>query len=400
MSRDKKRKKKLVAFSLIVLSCVASASIYHKTLDSNESQTSIEENNISSVLDNEQYTASSSGNEKNDIFESCTDEDQYDDLSLTDHIKIELMNRPTSTFDMMPSFTVKYMSIPEQSLCSLFSCTRREESPIPMYVSDRGDKLTVSAAEAIYYEANDYDKYSYFLPIDDEINDMSNYFVHEAELDFCSSEDALAQIDSVLSSVGISTANSRIIAMDQSSLNDAQKLIERSLFWQSEPKTRQKKYSRTWSKRDECYVVVAEQSLNGYPVDATFCRSATDKTRFPARIVAMVDSSGVIGMKITGMYAVVSKEANQPVIDYKTAVQALTNYYTQSISEKKLCFVRAELKLVAMERKKEIVLSPMWIFSSTDEGASPDEIQARNIDEHLFITRVYVDAYTGEVISR
>ena len=84
MSRDKKRKKKLVAFSLIVLSCVASASIYHKTLDSNESQTSIEENNISSVLDNEQYTASSSGNEKNGIFESCTDEGQYDNLSITD----------------------------------------------------------------------------------------------------------------------------------------------------------------------------------------------------------------------------------------------------------------------------------------------------------------------------
>lgn len=65
------------------------------------------------------------------------------------------------------------------------------------------------------------------------------------------------------------------------------------------------------------------------------------------------------------------KKRINPVIDYKTAVQALTNYYTQSISEKKLCFVRAELKLVAMERKKEIVLSPMWIFSSTDEGASP-----------------------------
>ena len=223
MSRDKKRRKKLVAFLLIVLSCVASASIYHKMLDCTESQTSIEENNVSSVLGDEQYTASSSGNEKNDRFESCTDEDQYDDLSITDHIRIELMNRPTSAFDTMPSFTVKYMSIPEQSLCSLFSCTHREESPIPMYVSDRGDKLTVSAAEAIYYETNDYDKYSYFLPIDDEINDMSNYFVHESELDFCSSEDALAQIDSILSSVGISTANSRIIAMDQSSLNDAQK---------------------------------------------------------------------------------------------------------------------------------------------------------------------------------
>ena len=131
MSRNKKRRKKLVAFLLIVLSCVASASIYHKTLDCTESQTSIEENNVSSVLDDEHYTASSSGNEKNDIFESCTDEDQYDDLSLTDHIRIELMNRPTSTFDMMPSFTVKYMSIPEQSLCSLFSCTHREESPIP-----------------------------------------------------------------------------------------------------------------------------------------------------------------------------------------------------------------------------------------------------------------------------
>ena len=64
MSRDKKRKKKLVAFLLIVLSCVASASIYHKTLDCNESQTSIEENNISSVLSDEQYTSSSSGNEK------------------------------------------------------------------------------------------------------------------------------------------------------------------------------------------------------------------------------------------------------------------------------------------------------------------------------------------------
>ena len=400
MSRDKKRKKKLVAFLLIVLSCAASASIYHKTLDCTESQTSIEENKVSSVLGDEQYTASSSGNEKNDIFESCTDEDQYDDLSITDHIRIELMNRPTSAFDTMPSFTVKYMSIPEQSLCSLFSCTRREESPIPMYVSDRGDKLTVSAAEAIYYEANDYDKYSYFLPIDDEINDMSNYFVHDTDLDFCSSEDALEQINSILSSVGISPTNSRIIAMDQDSLNDAQKIIEKSLFWQSEPKTRQKKYARTWSKREECYVVVAEQSFNGYPVDATFCRSATDKTRFPTRVVAMVDSSGVIGMKITGMYSVVSKEANKPVIDYKMAVKALTDYYAQSISEKKLCFVRAELKLVAMERKNEIVLSPMWIFSSTDEGASPDEIQARNIDEHLFITRVYVNAYTGEVISR
>ena len=112
MSRAKKRKKKLVAFLLIVLSCVASASIYHKTLDCNESQTSIEENNISSVLSDEQYTSSSSGNEKNDIFESCTDEDQYDNLSITDHIKIELMNRPISAFDEMPSFTVKYMSIP------------------------------------------------------------------------------------------------------------------------------------------------------------------------------------------------------------------------------------------------------------------------------------------------
>lgn len=64
MSRAKKRKKKLVAFLLIVLSCVASASIYYKTLDCNESQTSIEENNISSVLSDEQYTSSSSGNEK------------------------------------------------------------------------------------------------------------------------------------------------------------------------------------------------------------------------------------------------------------------------------------------------------------------------------------------------
>ena len=62
MSRAKKRKKKLVALSLIVLSCVASASIYHKTLDCTESQTSIEENNISSVLSDEQYTSSSSGN--------------------------------------------------------------------------------------------------------------------------------------------------------------------------------------------------------------------------------------------------------------------------------------------------------------------------------------------------
>ena len=39
MSRDKKRKKKLVAFLLIVLSCAASASIYHKTLDCTEAQT-------------------------------------------------------------------------------------------------------------------------------------------------------------------------------------------------------------------------------------------------------------------------------------------------------------------------------------------------------------------------
>ena len=37
MSRAKKRKKKLVAFLLIVLSCVASASIYHKMLDCTES---------------------------------------------------------------------------------------------------------------------------------------------------------------------------------------------------------------------------------------------------------------------------------------------------------------------------------------------------------------------------
>ena len=400
MSRDKKRKKKLVAFLLIILSCVALAYIYHKTLDCAESQTSIEENNMSAVFNDEQYAVSSSGNEKNDMFESYANEERYENLSITDNVRIELMNHPISDFDEMPSFTVKYMSIPEQSLRSLFSCNNREEGPIPVYTSDRGDKLTISAAEAVYYETNDYDKYSYFLPIDDEINDMSNYFVHDTDLDFCSSEDALEQINSILSSIGISPTNSRIIAMDQDSLNDAQKIIEKSLFWQSETKTRQKKYARTWSKREECYVVVAEQSFNGYPVDATFCRSATDKTRFPTRVVAMVDSSGVIGMKITGMYSVVSKEANKPVIDYKMAVKALTDYYAQSISEKKLCFVRAELKLVAMERKNEIVLSPMWIFSSTDEGASPDEIQARNIDEHLFITRVYVDAYTGEVISR
>jgi len=146
-------------------------------LDCTESQTSIEENNVSSVLGDEQYTASSSGNEKNDRFESCTDENQYDDLSITDHIRIELMNRPTSAFDTMPSFTVKYMSIPEQSLCSLFSCTHREESPIPMYVSDRGDKLTVSAAEAIYYETNDYDKYESVGGKQNEENSSRWFFI-------------------------------------------------------------------------------------------------------------------------------------------------------------------------------------------------------------------------------
>lgn len=124
------------------------------------------------------------------------------------------MNRPISAFDEMPSFTVKYMSIPEQSLCSLFSCTHREESPIPMYVSDRGDKLTVSAAEAIYYEANDYDKYSYFLPIDDEINDMSTILSMKPSWIFAVRKTLLHRSTAVLSSVGISTANSRIIAME------------------------------------------------------------------------------------------------------------------------------------------------------------------------------------------
>lgn len=345
-----------------------------------------------------QQTASQKEESKSGVL---SDGEAYTKLTITDHVQIELDKPPVSNFEQMPVFYAKYLSIPKQSLCAAFSCHDKSDGPVLIYTSGDGAKLTISATEMMYYETAAYDRYSYFLPIDDELNDMSNYFPNETDLESFSRENALMQISDILSDLGISTnSNPRIITLDQESLNRAQAALEKSMFWKNETASNRKKYARTWTKNDECYALVFEQSLEGYPIDAYFCRGVTDQTRFSSRVTALVGPNGLIGMRISGLYSITEKEAAKPVISYKDAVDSLVDYYTQNIFERDRCFVRAELKLVAVEQKKKIALKPMWVFTSTDNGASIDDIRNRTIDNHLFLTRVYVDAYSGEVIVK
>ena len=331
------------------------------------------------------------------------DIETYRRFNINDRIKLEINELPGFVFSEMPSFGVKYMSISEKTLRDLFSCQNKSDvaSTIPIFVSNDGSTLTISATESIVYKTPDYDKYNYFLPIDDELNDMSNSFPNDKDLQFLSREDALTQITGTLSTLGITVApNPRIITLDKESLNNAQSKLEHSMFWQTETASNRKKYKRSWTKEDECYAIVFEQSLDGFPVDAAFCRSVTDQTRFEDRVFALVGMNGIIGMKFTGLYSVLTREETRPTIAYKDAVESLIDFYNQNIFKRELCFVRAELKLVAIEEKKRIVIKPMWVFTSADNGASMNEINDRTFDNHLFLTRVYVDAYSGEVIVK
>lgn len=330
------------------------------------------------------------------------DVEAYTRLTITDHVQIELDQLPMSEYEQMPTLTAEYISIPTGSLCAAFSCYEKTDNPIPIYISDDGAKLTITEPPWMYiYKTPAYDRYSFFLPIDDELNDMSNYFASETDLESFSREDALMQVCAILSGLGISTApNPRIITLDTQSLNSAQAALEKSLFFEVETDGNRKKYARTWTKDDECYALVFEQSLGGYPIDTYFCRGVMDQTRVYSEVTALIGRKGLIGMEISGLYSIMGKEAEKPVIGYQEAVDSLTDYFTENVSERDLCFVRAELKLVAVEQKRKIVLKPMWVFTSTDGGAGLDEIRNRNFDELLFLTRVYVDAYSGEVIIK
>lgn len=384
--------KKLFVFAaLTMLLCVYTAAGFAETNDEGPQ-----------IMDQseafEQRTLFAEAAHENDV-----DIETYRRFDINDRIKLEINELPEFVFSEMPTFSVKYMSISQKALRNLFSCQNKSDvsSAVPIYVSDDGSTLTISATESIVYKTPDYDKYNYFLPIDDELNDMSNFFPNDTDLPFLSREDALTQITDILSTLGITVApNPRMITLDKESLNRAQSELEHSMFWKTETSSNRKKYKRSWTKEDECYAIVFEQSLDGFPVDATFCRSVTDNTRFEDRVFALVGVNGIIGMKLTGLYSILAREEAKPAIAYKDAVEALIDFYHQNIPKRELCFVRAELKLVAIEEKKKIAMKPMWVFTSADNGASMDEIHDRTFDNHLYLTRVYVDAYSGEVIVK
>lgn len=339
-------------------------------------------------------------------------EADYSDIHLAENVTVTLNDTPECSCFSGKSYEVDYKPLDTSALRALFGfegVQGEAYGDCVSYISgEKKLEIVGRRAEKALFTTPAYEKLTMFFSFDNELTDNTNYFDWTQELSFLPREAALRQAIETANMIGIEvTKDARVIALSEVSLNFAEQHLEASQLFKLEGGKK-----RTWSAKDECYIVVLREAVDGFSVFPSFFRkSGVISPRFSCQMIVVIGREGIIGMQVSGFYTVKKEGELKSLIGFDEALDCLRNHFAASPSRAPLLFEHAELALIAQEKGKRIALEPMWIFLS--EAAMGDNdpetgefvylalngTQNRTFDDVIALTPVVVDAITGEVIE-
>lgn len=330
-------------------------------------------------------------------------------LQIADSVSIELGKVPDLPFASAPSYVVRPKKVDDERIVRYLwgdqenAVTKEKSGDTVMYSSTDGRQLSSSDLPAsgyndkMIYSTPLYDALTYMRPFHEELNDMSNYFQSEGELDFMTREAAVQKAMEVADILGVSVMpTARVVTLDAASLNSAQRELEKSELWSSERSSMRKKYGKSWTLSDEAYAVVLEPSIGGIPISNYFNKTSEETPQFPTYITVYIYRSGIAGIEASGLYEAVQTEPEKPLIGFDEMLEQVQRYYDQFITTDARVYERAALQLVPSLQRGAFRLTPMWVLTGSD-GVSGNT-DARSFDNHVFLRRLLVNAYDGQVV--
>ena len=331
-------------------------------------------------------------------------------LRIADSVSIELEKAPAAPFATAPPYDVPSKPVDDERIVRYLwgdqenAVTKEKSGDTIVYSSTDGRQFYYSDLPAsgyndkMVYSTPLYDALTYMRPFHEELNDMSNYFQSDGELDFMTREAAVKKAMEVADILGVSVMpTARVVTLDVASLNSAQRELEKSELWSSERSSMRKKYGKSWTLSDEAYAVVLEPSIGGIPISNYFNRTSEETTQFPTYITVYIYRSCIAGIEASGLYEVVQTEPEKPLIGFDEMLERVQRYYDQFITTEPRVYERTALQLVPSLQRGAFRLTPMWVLTGSD-GASGGT-DARSFDNHIFLKRLLVNAYDGQVVE-
>lgn len=343
---------------------------------------------------------------KNDVTPLKTDEPEVPfTRQISASISITLEKKPVLEMAKASSYTVKRKRINEQQMAKLLwneqysSITKEKSGQTTYYRSKDGREMACSDWQ-LTYSTPLYDSLFYMLPFKDELNDMTNYFTSQSDLDFMSRESAIQTAKGIADALDISVLETpRVVALDVGSLNRAQYDLEKSKLWSTERSVNKRKYSKTWKKSEEAYAVVLKPAIGQIPICAYFNINSEQQPQFPTYLMVLVGRGGVAGIESSGLYETISQDIAKPIMDFDEMMDAVVMYYDRFITTNPMHFERAVLQLVPSLDGNTYRLTPMWVLSCEKAFDQLVGTENRSFDEHIFLKHLLVNAYTGEVVD-
>lgn len=258
-----------------------------------------------------------------------------------------------------------------------------------------------TATSEFTYSTKGFDAIKTLFSFGDEVDDNSNYFTRDVDLDFMSRDEAAERGREIARDLGIPVMpDPRVITLDTVSLTSAVREVKKSDYWDILKPSARKLCEEEWTEKDEYYVVLFDIALEDKPVG--YYPNVGFNETIPAQSVFSVafNREGLAGANAYSVFQTMRAGDAQNIITFDEAVDALTRYYDPFIDTRPIGFMRAELVLTPEWAEENVLrLTPAWVFSYEVvlDGKPAIGYQNRTIDKTIWLDRVFVNAITGEV---
>ena len=333
---------------------------------------------------------------------------------ITENISITLPALPEQTFDVASSFDVQLKYFNLDALGGYFwdneylNLQKSESEYVRSVASPDGRSLTVwqykdppVETSEFLYTTSEYKAISSIFSFHDELTDDTIYFPEDMDLDFMTRKEATEQAMAIMSDLNIPVmTNPRVITLDAVSLNKSVDKIKQTNYWDTIKPSNRMEFDKSWTKKDEIYIIIFQTSFLGKPV--SYYANVSFNDSIPTRSIALVaiNREGIAAVTARSIYRLSKENKQQTILSFDEAVNAVSAYYDQFIITRPIDFARARLEMVPSRGNASVLkLSPMWVFSYelVMDGRTAVGYENRSVDHTIWLDHVFVNGITGEV---
>lgn len=266
--------------------------------------------------------------------------------------------------------------------------------------------ITTSAGEVLVYEKGTYASSIMYSDPEDyyDLAPMVNIFTYNGEnqwyseedligvneeLNFASRQEVVDRLTEFLTKLNIFVVEpAEIYSLNQQTLSALSEQHNKAMDEEFHIK-------EEWSQKDECYVVIFEEELNGLPILSAFTNSYIDNTIKPTTIEFVYQNDRFVSMDIENPYSSSEVYDQVSLVPFEDIVKALHQKYDSLIWDGSQ---EQEIKSVKLayyadyqdDTKEDICLRPVWVFEVENavEGTYGS-----------YSTHIMFDAETGKEVS-